>query len=196
MQSFLCGLTLHVAAAPLQAQEHAREVTPSLMSPNTGLMFWTLIIFAMLFFILNRYAFPAIIGAVQAREKALEEAIAAAKQDRDAAATLLAEHRAQLDAARGEGQKLIADARAAAERVRTELIETAQKEHAGMIARARAEIESEKVRAVAELRREAVDLAIAGASKVMERNLDQAANRQLVESFLASVSPTAVTASR
>ena len=196
MQSFISALTLLVAAAPLQAQEHAREVTPSLMSPNTGLMFWTLIIFAMLFFILNRYAFPAIIGAVQAREKALEEAIAAAKQDRDAAATLLAEHRAQLDAARGEGQKLIADARAAAERVRTELIETAQKEHAGMIARARAEIESEKVRAVAELRREAVDLAIAGASKVMERNLDQAANRQLVESFLASVSPTAVTASR
>ena len=196
MQSFISALTLLVAAAPLQAQEHAREATPSLMSPNTGLMFWTLIIFAMLFFILNRYAFPAIIGAVQAREKALEEAIAAAKQDRDAAATLLAEHRAQLDAARGEGQKLIADARAAAERVRTELIETAQKEHAGMIARARAEIESEKVRAVAELRREAVDLAIAGASKVIERNLDQAANRQLVESFLASVSPTAVTASR
>lgn len=196
MQYLVTALTLLVAAAPLQAQEQVREATPSLMSPNTGLMFWTLIIFAMLFFVLKRYAFPAIIGAVQAREKALEEAIAAAKQDRDAAATLLAEHRAQLDAARGEGQKLIADARVAADRVRTDLIETAQKEHAGMIARARAEIESEKVRAVAELRREAVDLAIAGAGKVIERNLDQAANRQLVESFLASVSPTAVTASR
>ena len=195
MRFSIPALTL-LAAAPLQAQEHAREATPSLMSPNTGLMFWTLIIFAILFFILNRYAFPAIIGAVQAREKALEDAITAAKADREAAAALLADHRAQLDAARGEGQKLIADARAAADRVRTEMIETAQKEQAGMIARARAEITSEKVRAVAELRREAVDLAIAGAGKVIERNLDQASNRQLVESFLASVSPTDVTASR
>ena len=65
-----------------------------------------------------------------------------------------------------------------------------------MIARARAEIDSEKVRAIAELRREAVDLAIAGAGKVIEKNLDAASNRQLVERFLASVSSTAVTASR
>lgn len=196
MRSILPALTLLAAAAPLPAQEHAREATPPLMSPNTGLMFWTVIIFGILLFILNRFAFPAIIGAVQAREKALEEAIAAAKADREAAATLLADHRAQLDAARGEGQKLIADARAAAERVRTEMIESAHKEQAGMIARARSEIESEKVRAISELRREAVDLAIAGAGKLIERNLDEAANRQLVERFLASVSPTAVTASR
>jgi F-type H+-transporting ATPase subunit b len=149
-----------------------------------------------LFFILKRFAFPAIIGAVEAREKALEDAITGAQRDREEAARLLAEHRAALDASRGEGQKLIADARAAAERVRAEMIETAQKEQAGMIARARAEIESEKVRAIADLRREAVDLAIAGAGKVIEKNLDQASNRQLVESFLASVTPAAVNASR
>ena len=50
--------------------------------------------------------------------------------------------------------------------------------------------------AIAQLRREAVELAIAGAGKVIERNLDQAANRQLVESFLASVTPAAVSSSR
>ena len=65
-----------------------------------------------------------------------------------------------------------------------------------MLARARQEIESEKTRAIAELRREAVDLAIAGASRVIEKNLDQDSNRKLVESFLASVTPAAVTASR
>jgi F-type H+-transporting ATPase subunit b len=195
MRSFRLSLVLLALAAPLQAQEHGSE-SFSLMSINTGLMAWTLVIFAILFFILRRYAFPAIIGAVQAREQALEDAIAAAKRDREEAATLLAEHRKALDASRGEGQKLIADARAAAERVRAEMIEAAQKEQASMIARARAEIENEKARAIADLRREAVDLAIAGASKVIDRNLDQAANRQLVESFLASVTPAAVTASR
>jgi F-type H+-transporting ATPase subunit b len=195
MRSTTLSLVLLAAAAPLQAQEHA-AATPGLMSPNTGLMFWTLLIFGVLLLVLNKWAFPAIVGAVQAREKALEEAIAAAQRDREEAARLLAEHRASLDASRAEGQKLIADARAAAERVRVELIEAAQKEQAGMIARARSEIENEKSRAIAELRREAVDLAILGAGKVIDKNLDQAANRQLVESFLASVTPTAVRASR
>ena len=194
MRSLSISLALLVAAAPLSAQEHA--ATPGLMSPNTGLMAWTLIIFAALFLILKRYAFPAIISAVEAREKALEDAINAAKHDRDEAARLLAAHKAALDASRAEGQKLIADARTVADRVRGELLEAAQKEQAAMIARARAEIESEKVKAIADLRREAVDLAIAGAGKVIDRNLDQAANRQLVERFLASVSPAAVTASR
>ena len=65
-----------------------------------------------------------------------------------------------------------------------------------MLTRARADIEAEKVKAIADLRREAVELAIAGAGKVIEKNLDSASNRQLVESFLASVTPAAVTASR
>jgi F-type H+-transporting ATPase subunit b len=133
---------------------------------------------------------------VAAREQALEDAIAGAKRDREEAAKLLAEHRANLDASRGEAQKLIADARVAAERVRSELVEQAHTEQGAMLARARQEIESEKTRAIAELRREAVDLAIAGASKVIEKNLDEASNRKLVESFLASVTPAAVTASR
>ena len=84
----------------------------------------------------------------------------------------------------------------AAERVRSELVEQAHAEQANMLVRARQEIESEKSNAIAQLRREAVDLAIAGAGKVIERNLDQAANRQLVESFLASVTPSAVSSSR
>lgn len=193
MRSTSLALLLLTAAAPLHAEEASG---PGLMSPSTGLMFWTLLIFVALFLILKRYAFPVILASVEAREQALEDAITAAKRDREEAARLLAEHRAALDASRGEGQKLITDARAAAERVRTEMIETAQKEQAAMIARARSEIESEKTRAIADLRREAVDLAIAGAGKVIERNLDQAANRQLVESFLASVSPASVSASR
>jgi F-type H+-transporting ATPase subunit b len=80
--------------------------------------------------------------------------------------------------------------------VRAELVEQAHAEQTSMLTRARQEIESEKARAIGELRREAVDLAIAGAGKVIDRNLDQAANRQLVESFLASVTPAAVSSSR
>jgi F-type H+-transporting ATPase subunit b len=195
MRSIPISLALLAAASPLSAQEHA-TATPGLMSPNTGLMAWTLIIFIGLFLILRRYAFPAIISAVEAREKALEDAISEAKRDREEAARLLAEHRAALDASRGEGQKLIADARAAAERVRAELVEQAHAEQTRMLERARAEIETERAKAIADLRREAVDLAIMGAGKVIGQNLDRDANRKLVESFLESVSPAAVSASR
>jgi F-type H+-transporting ATPase subunit b len=195
MRTLLRSLALTVLlASPALAQEEAPKA--DLLSPSYGLMAWTLIIFVVLALVLSRFAFGPITAAVRAREAALEEAIAAAKRDREEAARLLAEHRAALDASRGEAQKLIADARVAAERVRAELVEQAHAEQASMLTRARQEIESEKSRAIGELRREAVDLAIAGAGKVIDRNLDQAANRQLVESFLASVSPGAVSASR
>jgi F-type H+-transporting ATPase subunit b len=195
MRTLLRSLALSaLLAAPALAQEEAPKA--DLLSPSYGLMAWTLIIFVILAIILSRFAFGPITAAVRAREQALEEAINSAKRDRDEAAKLLAEHRAALDASRGEAQKIIVDARAAAERVRAELVEQAHAEQANMLVRARQEIESEKSKAISELRREAVDLAIAGASKVIDRNLDQAANRQLVESFLASVTPAAVTASR
>ena len=174
----------------------AEPANTNLLDPNYGLMVWTLVVFIGLFLILKFFAFGPILKSVEAREQALEDAINAAKHDREEAARLLAEHRANLDASRGEAQKLIADARVAAERVRAELVEQAHAEQASMLARARQEIESEKTRAIAELRREAVELAIAGASKVIEKNLDKDSNRKLVETFLASVTPAAVTASR
>jgi F-type H+-transporting ATPase subunit b len=172
------------------ATEGAEAAKGGLLSPSGGLMFWTLIIFLILFFVLSRYAFKPITAAVAAREKALEDAIAGAKADREAAAKLLAEHQAQLDAARGEAQKLIVEGRQVGEKVRAEMIEETRSQQQEMLERARREIESEKVKAIADLRREAVELAIAGAGKVIEKNLDDASNRQIVESFLSSIPVT------
>ncbi|HEX6575714.1 MAG TPA: F0F1 ATP synthase subunit B [Gemmatimonadaceae bacterium] len=178
----------------LLLQEHGAEgaeaAKPGLLSPSGGLMFWTLLIFVLLLVVLSRAAFKPMIAAVEAREKALEEAINAAKTDREAAARLLTEHQAQLDNARAEAQKLIVEGRQVGEKIRGEMIEETRSQQAEMLDRARREIESEKQRAIADLRREAVDLAIAGAGKVIEKNLDDASNRQIVESFLASVPVT------
>ena len=194
MHTLLRSLVLvAIAGSPAAAQE-AHKV--DLLSPSYGLMVWTLVIFVVLLFVLTKFAFKPITAAVEAREQALQDAIDSAKRDREEAALLLAQHRANLEASRAEGQKLIADARAAAERVRTELVEQAHAEQSKMLDRARAEIAAEQAKAIAELRKEAVELAIMGASKVIGQNLDRAANRQLVESFLASVTPSAVSASR
>jgi F-type H+-transporting ATPase subunit b len=159
----------------------------SLLSPNGGLMFWTLVVFLFLFFILGKFVFPKITAAVEAREKALEDAIEGAKRDREAAARALAEQQGQIDAARAEAQKLIVEGRQIGEKVRAQMIEETQQQQQQMLERARREIESEKTNAIAEMRREAVELAIAGASKVIEKNLDDQANRKIVENFLSTI---------
>ena len=177
-------VALALSPAALLAQESG---TRTFMKPDTGLMVWTLVIFVLLMFVLSRYAFGPITAAVEAREKALEDAIEGAKRDRDAAAKLLQEHQAAIDAARGEAQKIIAEGRAVGEKLRTDMIEQTRKDQQDMLERARQEIEREKDKAIAQLRREAVDLALAGASKVIEQNLESQKNRQLVESYLSSI---------
>jgi F-type H+-transporting ATPase subunit b len=177
---------LAFSPALAKAQESGRGLRP-FMQPDSGLILWTLIIFAVLMFVLSRYAFGPLTKAVRAREESLQQAIDAAKADREAAAKLLAEHQAQIESARGEAQKLIADGRSVAEKMRGDLLEQTRREQQEMLERARREIVSEKERAIAELRKEAVDLALAGASKVIEQNLESAKNRQLVESFLSSI---------
>ena len=188
MSPFLFALLQHGADASAAA-----DVTPekvNLLSPNGGLMFWTLVIFLLLFGILAKLVFPKILAAVEAREKALEDAIEGAKRDREEAAQLLADHHRQLEAARGEAQKLIVEGRQVGEKLRADMIEETQQQQQSMLERARREIETEKQRAIDEMRREAIELAIAGASKVIEKNLDDQSNRKIVESFLASIPAT------
>jgi F-type H+-transporting ATPase subunit b len=176
--------------ALLQAAQVAPEESGQsgdLLSPNGGLMFWTLVTFVILLAILGKLVFPKITAAVEAREKALEEAIEGAKRDREAAAQALAEQQRQIEAARNEAQKIIAEGRQVGEKVRAQMIDETHTQQQQMLERARREIEQEKERAIAEMRREAVELAIAGASKVIEKNLDDQANRKIVETFLSSI---------
>src|SRR5271163_4647918 len=113
---------LALAAAPAAAQSETPSASANILTPNGGLMVWTLVIFVILLFVLGRYAFGPITEQVRKREQALTDALEGAKHDREEAAKLLAEQRRQLEAARDEGQKLIADARNAAERSRQDLV--------------------------------------------------------------------------
>jgi len=186
MRTLFLSVALMVAkATPVLAQEAEKQ--PPLMALRVNLMLWTLVIFLILYGLLKWKAFPAILGAVEQREKALQDAIDSAKRDREEAQRILEEHRKQIEAARGDAQKLIADGRAVAEKMRADMLEQTHQEQQTMLERARKEIDAERDRAIAQLRREAVNLALAGASKVIEQNLDNTKNRQLVESFLSSI---------
>ncbi len=180
---------LVLSATSLLAQEHgaAEGGPPNLLDPKVGLMFWTLIIFVVLLVVLSKFAYKPMLAAVEAREAALEKALGDAKRDRDAAAVLLAEQQKALAEARAEMQKALNDGRTAAETLRSEMLEKVKAEGADMLDRTRREMQAEKDKAVTELRREAIDLAISGASKVIGRNLDSATDRSLVESFLSGL---------
>ena len=177
-------LLLGSASSALGAQEEGTKT--DLLSPHGGLMAWTLLIFVALFFILSRYAFGPITKAVEERELALQDAIDQAKRDREEAARILAEHRTQLEGARAEAQHIIAEGRAVGEKLRVQMLEETRTQQQDLLDRARREIAAERDAAIAQIRTEAVDLAIAAAGKVIERNLDDSANRKLVEGYLAS----------
>lgn len=177
--------------ALLQATQVAPEESHGggLLTPNGGLMFWTLVTFIVLFIILGKFVFPIITASVEERERKLEEATQAAKRDREEAGRILAEQQRQIEAARQEAQKIIVEGRQVGEKVRAQMIEETHQQQQQMLERARSEIEREKNQAIADMRREAIELAIAGASKVIEKNLDDQANRKIVESFLSSIPP-------
>ncbi len=187
MRNMLRTLALSlVTASSLLAQEHTAE-GGSMMDPKSGLIVWTLAIFIVLLVVLSKYAYKPLLAAVEAREAALEKAITDAKADRAEAAKLLAEQQKQLAQTRADVQKVMADGRAATEALRAEMLEKVKAEGADMLDRTRREMQAEKEKAIADLRREAVDLAITGASKVIGRNLDSAMDRSLVESYLAGL---------
>lgn len=152
-----------------------------------GLIIWTLIIFGLLFLVLKRHAWPVILGAVEAREKALERQLAEAEKNRLESARVLEEHKQLLAESRTSAQTLMAEAKAAAEKERSAAIEKTRHEQDELLARARREISAERDKAMADLRREAVDLSLAAATKLIGQRLDSTSDRALVESYLSSL---------
>jgi F-type H+-transporting ATPase subunit b len=180
-----------LACSPLGvlAQEHGEELGGgALFNINTGLSFWTLLVFAGLLFLLGKFAWGPILSAVEAREQGIQDALDEAQRRQAEASELLEEHRAQLADARRQANELIAQGRAAGEEVRKEMEERARAEAQDIVERARHEIERERDAALDSIRKESVELALAAASQVLRENLDQPKDRQLVERFLNQVS--------
>lgn len=177
----LAAMLLVVLASPAHAAEGG------LLSVNTGLMFWTLIIFGLVLFALYRWAFPHILGAVEAREAHIRELLAAAQRDREEAQALLEEQRRVHEEVRAQVQGMLAEGRAGGERLKEEILEEARREQQALIERTRRDLERQMESSLAEIRTQAVDLAIAAASKLLARNLDGDDNRRLVREYLQRI---------
>ena len=182
-------LTLLSAGSLLAQEDHgAGGSGGGLFDINwPSLMIWTWLIFGILLLVLRKWAWGPILGALEAREKGIQDALDGAAQDRDKAGAMLEEQRQMLAETRDQAQHILADSRKAAERLRAELVEEARAEKDRIVAGARDEIRHERDEAVDALRREAVDLSILAASRVLHKNLDSEENRRLVDDYLDSL---------
>jgi F-type H+-transporting ATPase subunit b len=160
---------------------------PSPFSVNFGLFVWTWVVFLALMFLLKKYAFPAILKATEERERTIAKQLDEAEKANTEARALLEENRKLLAASRSQAQAMMAEAKTAAERERTVAIDKTRQEQDDLLGRARREIAAERDKALADLRREAVDLSLAAAAKLIGQRLDSGSDRALVEGYLSSL---------
>jgi F-type H+-transporting ATPase subunit b len=171
-----------LAASPAAAW--AQEGEPGLFSINLGLSIWTVVVFLLLVLLLGRFAWRPILGTVEAREQRIQQALDDSAARQAEALRLLEEHKRQLADARRQAGEILAEGKAAGERLRREIEEKARSEGHAIVESARREIGREKDRALDELRKEAVELALAAAAKLLHERLDADADRALVLNYL------------
>jgi F-type H+-transporting ATPase subunit b len=158
-----------------------------LVSPNVGLMIWTLIAFLAALFILRKWAWPAITDALDKRQHAIEESIDTAERARAEAAGLLEEYRERLKEARAQADEIVARARKAGEVRERESLEEAKVKRDELMEQTRRDIEAETRRAIQEIRKEVGDLTILATEKVTRKSLDEDDQRRLVEEALSDL---------
>jgi F-type H+-transporting ATPase subunit b len=148
-----------------------------LITPNVGLMIWTLLLFGVSIAVLAKLAFPRISEALDRRQKAIEDSIDAAERTRQEADELLADYRERLREARGQAAE-------AHERTATE---DAREKREQLMEQTRREIEAETRRAIDEIRREVADLTVLATEKVTRKTLTEEDQRRLVQEALGEL---------
>ena len=178
------------ATSPALASEGAEGAgkgASALITPDIGLMFWTLVTFIILLVLLAKFAWGPILAAMNAREAGIKGDLDKARGDREDAERLLGEHRALIDQARRERAEAVEAGRRDAERLKAEILEDARKQREQLVQQAQAQIASGLRQARSELKGEAADLAIRVAGKLIGTRTDDATQRRLVEEYLADL---------
>ena len=167
-----------------------------LVSPDVGLMIWTLVVFVLSLYILSKVAFPRIAEALDKRQQAIEDAIDTAERTRTEADTLLAEYRERLHEARQQADDIVARARKTAENNEAEVIAEGRRKREEMMAQTRRDIEQETRRAIQEIRNEVADLTVLATEKVTRKTLTDADQKKLVEEALSELDFAALSGDR
>ncbi len=167
------------------------QKAPSPILPETNEIIWGAISFAVLFFLLWKFAYPGLKKGVADRSERIRTDLDAAEQAKADAEGVLVQYRAQLADAKTEAARIIEEARQQADAIKREQEQRLQGELAEMRSRAAADVEAAKAQAMADLRGEVAQLAVGAAEVVIERNLDAATQQQLIDNYINSLASRA-----
>ena len=158
-----------------------------LVTPEVGLMIWTLIAFGASVAILRKLAYPKIQENLDKRRRAIEESIDASVRTKEEADHLLQEYRARLKEAREQADDIVTRSRRTAESIQDEAKSDAKQYREELMESTRRDIENETRRALDEIRKEVADLTVIAAEKVTRKTLDDDDQRRLIDEALSEV---------
>lgn len=158
-----------------------------LVQPDPGLFIWTILTFLVLVGLLAKYAWKPLLAALEARRALIAKAIDDAERTKKELERVQQESLGILNKARVEAEGIVARSRADAEALREEMRQKAIADAAAIVKRAEKEIQLETSRAVEQLRRESVDLSLAIATKLLQRNVTKDDNVALIDETIKQI---------
>jgi F-type H+-transporting ATPase subunit b len=175
-----CGTANVLAAEASVPPGEGSQIPPT----DWGLQLWTLVAFVVLLMLLKKFAFKPIAQALDRRGETIKKSIEDAENQRAEAKKLLEDYQKQVADARNEAGKIIEEARQLGERVRKEVVEKANGEASAVSQRAQEEIQRQKEKGIQEMKDTVAALSVQIASKVIEKEVNEATHRQLVENLI------------
>lgn len=161
----------------------------SLLIPDPGLVLWMIIVFGILVFLLGKFAWKPIMAGLKEREGEIENALRMAEETRAEMAKLKSDNEKLLAEARKQRDEIIAEAKEVANRIKSDATEVAKGEGARILEEARATIHHEKEVMVAEVKKDVAGLAIEVAEKILRKELsDKSAQKSYIDNLIADAS--------
>jgi len=154
----------------------------------SSLIFWEIVSFAILFFVLYKYAFPGILSILEEREKKIKDSLDQAERHRSEAEHKLRDYEAKLAAAAKEAETILAAAKERAQRLMEESEQRMTAEAERIKGDATRAIDQERRRAIQDIRTQTTELALLVAEKVVQRTLTDADNRRFADEALEALS--------
>lgn len=152
-----------------------------LLTPSFGLIIWTLLAFLIVFFILKKYAWPAITKGLKDRETSIADALSTAERIKAEMAEMKSEHEALLAQAREERAQILKEARETKEKIINESKEAAKTEGSKLISEALAAIEAQKMGAITDVKNQVGKMVIEVSEKILRRELE---NKEAQEAYV------------
>src|ERR1051325_9879606 len=179
---------MHRAEDAVFNQRQRQNFYMNLLTPSFGVLIWTLLAFLVVFFILKKFAWPAIIGGLKQREQSIADSLATAEKVRAEMAQLKSENEALLAKAREERAQMLKEARETKDKIINEAKEQAKIEANKIIVDAQAAINTQKMAAVTEVKNQIGKLVIEVSEKILQRELsDKKAQEEHVKSLVNEV---------